>query len=90
MCANQGNCIWKGAGATWLYGKLLVALLVEKTLRHAAALSPWGFENQVSAHGSLSIVTGDAQRRWQSKVLVQTRLAREHGDDSTEIVSGSA
>ena len=28
----------------WLYGKLLVALLVEKTLRHAAALSPWGFD----------------------------------------------
>ena len=28
----------------WLYGKLLVALLTEKTLRHAGAISPWGFD----------------------------------------------
>ena len=28
----------------WLYGKLLVALLAEKTLRHASAISPWGFD----------------------------------------------
>ena len=28
----------------WLYGKLLVALLVEKTLRHAGAVSPWGVD----------------------------------------------
>ena len=28
---------------TWLYGKLLVALLVEKVLRHARAVSPWGY-----------------------------------------------
>ena len=28
----------------WLYGKLLVALLTEKTLRHASAVSPWSFE----------------------------------------------
>ena len=28
----------------WLYGKLLVALLVEKTLRHASVVSPWGFD----------------------------------------------
>ena len=27
----------------WLYGKLLVALLVEKLIRHAAAVSPWGY-----------------------------------------------
>jgi hypothetical protein len=27
---------------TWLYAKLLVALLAEKMQRHAAALSPWG------------------------------------------------
>ena len=26
----------------WLYGKLLVALLVEKLTRHAVAVSPWG------------------------------------------------
>ena len=26
----------------WLYGKLLVALLVEKLIRHASAISPWG------------------------------------------------
>lgn len=31
------------AGArAWLYGKLLVALLVDKLVRHAAAVSPWG------------------------------------------------
>ena len=26
----------------WLYGKLLVALLVEKLIGHATAISPWG------------------------------------------------
>ena len=30
----------------WLYGKLLVALLAEKTLRHASAISPWGFDRR--------------------------------------------
>ena len=28
----------------WLYGKLLVALLVEKLIRHATAVSPWGYD----------------------------------------------
>ena len=28
----------------WLYGKLLVALLVEKLIRHAVAISPWGYD----------------------------------------------
>ncbi len=28
----------------WLYGKLLVALLVDKLIRHASAISPWGYE----------------------------------------------
>ena len=28
----------------WLYGKLLVALLVEKLIDHARAVSPWGYE----------------------------------------------
>ena len=28
----------------WLYGKLLVALLVEKLIRHATAISPWGYD----------------------------------------------
>ena len=28
----------------WLYGKLLVALLTEKILRHLGAISPWGFD----------------------------------------------
>ena len=27
----------------WLYGKLLVALLVEKLIGHAGAISPWGY-----------------------------------------------
>ncbi len=27
----------------WLYGKLFVALLVEKLLQHARAISPWGY-----------------------------------------------
>ena len=27
----------------WLYGKLLVALLVEKLIRHANTVSPWGY-----------------------------------------------
>ena len=28
----------------WLYGKLLVALLTEKIVRHARTLSPWGYD----------------------------------------------
>ena len=28
----------------WLYGKLLVALLVDKLVRHARAVSPWGYD----------------------------------------------
>lgn len=28
----------------WLYGKLLVALLAEKLIRHASAISPWGYD----------------------------------------------
>ena len=35
----------------WLYGKLLVALLTEKVIQQANALSPWGypFHEQTSA-----------------------------------------
>ena len=28
----------------WLHGKLLLALLVEKIIRHAESISPWGYE----------------------------------------------
>ena len=28
----------------WLYGKLLVALLADKLVRHARAISPWGYD----------------------------------------------
>lgn len=28
----------------WLYGKLFVALLTEKLIRHACSISPWGYE----------------------------------------------
>lgn len=28
----------------WLYGKLLVALLTEKLIRHASSVSPWGYD----------------------------------------------
>ena len=28
----------------WLYGKLLVALLADKLVRHACAISPWGYD----------------------------------------------
>src|SRR6516165_493713 len=31
----------------WLYGKLFVALLTEKLIQHARAVSPWGYELQV-------------------------------------------
>jgi hypothetical protein len=27
----------------WLYGKMLVALLVEKLIAHARSISPWGY-----------------------------------------------
>ena len=33
----------------WLYGKLLVALLVEKVVRHALTISPWGYDVQTEA-----------------------------------------
>ena len=29
----------------WLYGKLFVALLVEKLIHHARAISPWGYDD---------------------------------------------
>lgn len=32
----------------WLYGKLFVALLSEKLIQHARALSPWGYELETS------------------------------------------
>ena len=28
----------------WLYGKLFVALLVEKLIHHARTISPWGYD----------------------------------------------
>ena len=33
----------------WLYGKLLVALLVEKLIRQASAISPWGYDLEATA-----------------------------------------
>ena len=32
----------------WLYGKLFVALLTEKLIRHASAISPWGYRLEVA------------------------------------------
>ena len=34
----------------WLYGKLLVALLVEKLVRHALTVSPWGYDVATGSH----------------------------------------
>ena len=34
----------------WLYGKLLVALLVEKLVRHALTVSPWGYDVARGSH----------------------------------------
>jgi hypothetical protein len=33
----------------WLYGKLFVALLTEKLIQHARAVSPWGYEFQIQS-----------------------------------------
>ena len=33
----------------WLYGKLLVALLVEKLIRHAITISPWGYDLEATS-----------------------------------------
>ena len=33
----------------WLYGKLLTALLEEKLIRHASAISPWGYDLEVTS-----------------------------------------
>ena len=33
----------------WLYGKLLVALLVEKLIHHAVAVSPWGYNLEAAS-----------------------------------------
>ena len=33
----------------WHYGKLLVVLLVEKLLRHATAVPPWGYRLEALA-----------------------------------------
>jgi hypothetical protein len=35
----------------WLYGKLFVALLVEKLLAHANSVSPWGYPLQIQQKG---------------------------------------
>ena len=34
----------EASAQAWLYGKLLVALLVEKVVRHARTISPWGYD----------------------------------------------
>ena len=34
----------------WIYGKLFVALLTEKLIRHACAVSPWGYLFEVATH----------------------------------------
>ena len=36
----------------WLYGKLFVALLTEKLIQHARAVSPWGYQCQRSVKTS--------------------------------------
>jgi hypothetical protein len=33
----------------WLYGKVFVALLTEKLIEHACAVSPWGYRLEVAA-----------------------------------------
>ena len=33
----------------WLYGKMLVALLVEKLIHHATAVSPWGYHLETTS-----------------------------------------
>jgi hypothetical protein len=33
----------------WLYGKLFVALLTEKLIHHACAVSPWGYLLEVAS-----------------------------------------
>ena len=43
----QLSCLPKydeDSAKAWLYGKLLAALLVEKLIQNASALSPWGYE----------------------------------------------
>ena len=34
----------EASAKAWLYGKLFTALLVEKLIAHATAISPWGYE----------------------------------------------
>ena len=34
----------EASAQAWLYGKLLVALLVEKIVQHAQSISPWGYD----------------------------------------------
>jgi hypothetical protein len=38
----------------WLYGKLIIALLTEKLIHHASALSPWGYEHEGKATKQLA------------------------------------
>ncbi len=39
----------------WLYGKLLVALLTEKIVRHVRTLSPWGHDMQAQHMEALQV-----------------------------------
>ena len=38
-----------GSAKAWLYGKLFVALLVEKVIRHTVAVFPWRYELEASS-----------------------------------------
>ena len=52
------------SGRPWQYGKLLVALLVEKLIGHAIAVSPWGYR----------LAAASAAQRLASAVAVFDRL----------------
>ena len=66
----------RDAAKAWLYGKFLVALLVEKLIRHASAISPWGipfgsgwrdFQFMLQGHQKSSIRLGDERPSFSVK-----------------------
>ncbi len=75
----------------WLYGKLLAALLVEKLIHHASAISPWGYEvgpgspTQRLACLPIRLEPGATSDRAADSAVADTRrLAGDFGGTSGE------
>lgn len=63
----------------WLYGKLLVALLIEKLIAHAGAISPWRSEN----------VEDEAAQEFRKGIRLYVSSGNGDRDSSPELDDGA-